>query len=171
MQVRISFFHAHVQISIGFRITPMPMPVGTNLNPYPCPSGFLSAGTRIFCALPSLDPSRTCCVTTVAGAGRQAQAQRLGLHASPSCHRGNPDDAAAAALLASSSLPGRALAYGGAQLMPLPPGLVQRARGPPPLSIWACSSPRCCRVVRQCLCSQKRKPNQRSLISMCNSMR
>jgi hypothetical protein len=27
----------------------MPVPVGINLNPYPCPSDFLSAGTRIFC--------------------------------------------------------------------------------------------------------------------------
>ena len=104
----------------------------------------------------------------------QAQAQRLGLHAAPSCRRGNPDDAAAArrCMLASSSssLPGRALApyaYGGAQLMPLPLGLDQRARGPPPpLPICSCcSSPRCCRVARQCLHSQKWKPNQRSLIS------
>jgi hypothetical protein len=49
LRVRISFFHAREQISIGFGVTPAPMPAGRDTDAYPHPSGFISAGTQIFC--------------------------------------------------------------------------------------------------------------------------
>jgi hypothetical protein len=48
LRVQIPFFPAREQISVGFRVTPAPAPAGKDSDPYPRPSGFKSAGTRIF---------------------------------------------------------------------------------------------------------------------------
>ena len=48
LRIQISIFQTRLKISVGFRVVPAPVPAGTNSNPYPCLSGLVSAGTRIF---------------------------------------------------------------------------------------------------------------------------
>ena len=45
MQIRVSIFQICWHIPVGFKV----VPTGTTLDPYPCPSGFETAGTRTFC--------------------------------------------------------------------------------------------------------------------------
>jgi hypothetical protein len=59
LRVRIPFFPAREQISVGFRVMPALAPAGKDSDPYPRPSGFKSAGTRIFRARCHLYPSAT----------------------------------------------------------------------------------------------------------------
>ena len=46
MRVRIAILNAREQLSAGFGF--VPAPAGDEWRPYPRPSGFLPAGTRIF---------------------------------------------------------------------------------------------------------------------------
>jgi len=46
--VRVGYFFARYQISIGLIVVPASVPAGTVWRPYPCPSGFLPAGFRVF---------------------------------------------------------------------------------------------------------------------------
>lgn len=48
LRVRISIFYTREQIPVGFEVVPAPVPAGINSDLYPCQSGLISAGTRIF---------------------------------------------------------------------------------------------------------------------------
>jgi hypothetical protein len=46
--VRVGYFFARYQISIGLIVVPASVPADTVWRPYPHPSGFLPAGLRVF---------------------------------------------------------------------------------------------------------------------------
>ena len=48
LRVRVGYFFARYQISVGLTAVPAPMPVGTVWRPYPRPSGLLPTGLRVF---------------------------------------------------------------------------------------------------------------------------
>ena len=48
LRVRVGYFFARYQISVGLTAVPTPMPVGTVRRPYSCPSGLLPMGLRVF---------------------------------------------------------------------------------------------------------------------------
>jgi hypothetical protein len=52
MRVRIAYFFAREQLSVGYNFVPASAPAGGEWRLYPRPSGFLPAGMQIFC---------TCC--------------------------------------------------------------------------------------------------------------
>jgi hypothetical protein len=50
LRVRVGYFFARHQISIGLTVVPAPVPAGTVWRPYPHPSGLLPAGLQVFSA-------------------------------------------------------------------------------------------------------------------------